>query len=157
MIAKFNLTGTHIHKGFFKVRIDLYPEPTDKTYAIHYVDKPDRPYTEEELETDEEGAFTSRALALQALVPKHKELNPCLCHFIKVNPDVSLLELSAKVKEYFDFKTLLDLDDALNKFETLRVQQIMKTKLGDGRVVSKFIDRDRHSLNTRLSMLEIRV
>jgi hypothetical protein len=147
MIAKFNPTGTHIHKGFLKVRIDLYPEPTDKTYFIHYVDKPDRPYTEDELENPE----------LQALVPKHKELNPCLCHFIKVNPDTSLVELRAKVAEYFDSKTLFDLDDALSKFEIPRVSQIMKTKLGDGQVVAKFTMRDRDELNTRLSLMEIKV
>lgn len=29
MIVKFNPTGTHVHKGFLKVRIDLYPDTAD--------------------------------------------------------------------------------------------------------------------------------
>lgn len=146
MKIKFNPTGTHV-KGFLKVRLDLYPDVGDKTYSIHWVDKPDRPYTEEEL-ADE---------TLQDLVPKHKELNPCLCHFIRVNPDISLLELQMKVKEFFDSKTLLDLDDALSKFNTLKVQQIMKTKLGDGQVVSKFTGDEIDALNTKLSSLKVKV
>ncbi len=37
MLAKFNPTGTHVHKGFLKVRIDLYPDIGDKTYPIHHI------------------------------------------------------------------------------------------------------------------------
>jgi len=37
MIIKLNTTGTHIHKGLLKLRADLYPTVTDKTYALQHV------------------------------------------------------------------------------------------------------------------------
>ena len=147
MIAKFNPTGTHIHKGFLKVRIDLYPEPTDKTYVIHYVDKPDRPYTEEEHKNE----------ALRVLVPKHKELNPCLCHFITIDATADLTALINIVRGIFDQATLVQLDDSLSRFDTPKVSQIMRTKCGSGKVISKLSTRHLDRLNSRLSSLEVKV
>ena len=37
MLIKFNPTGTHIHKGYLKIRLDVYPSSTDKTYIQQYV------------------------------------------------------------------------------------------------------------------------
>lgn len=159
MKARFNPTGTHIHKGFLKVRIDLYSELGNKTYPIHYVQVPVIPLEGYQGEVNEEGSpvnVDDYNGWIESL-PKIWQLNPCLCHFIKVNPDISLLELSVKLREFFDAKTLLELDDALSKFETLRVQQIMRTKLGDGQVISKVTKGDIDKLNTRLSALEIKV
>lgn len=132
MIAKFNSTGTHIHKGFLKVRIDLYPKSTDKTCPIHYVD-----------EVDEEGKPTG-----------FKQLNPCLCHFLIVDPSISLVEIAQKVRGVFDSQTILNLDDALSKFDIGRVQQIMSPKCG---MASKVVSVDIAQINSKLASLEVRV
>lgn len=135
MLVKFNPSGTHIHKGYLKVRIDLYPEPVDKTYTIHYVD-----------EVDDEGQPTGQ-----------KKVNPCLCHFIKVDKNISLPDFQATLAGHFDTPTKLELDNALSVFDTPRVTTLMKTKLGDGQPVTKFTDGDRKKLNQRLAPLEIKV
>ena len=149
MIAKFNPTGTHIHKGFLKVRIDLYPEIGDKTYPIHYVDHYDREPTEEELKEGNE--------ALLALIPKHKELNPCLNHFIKIDPNISISNLVHQVKTIFDKSTLVNLDDALSRLDIVKVSQIMRNKCGEGKQVSKYDTKMRNKLNRDCSSLEIKV
>lgn len=150
-IIKFNETGTHIQHGFLKVRVDIYPSSTDKTYPIHYVDKPDRPYTEEELENEE----------LQALVPTHKELNPCLCHFIKIDPETTRGELEARVREILDADTLKQLDNILSK-PTIRqegLKELMKPKSGGGRILPYTTDAKKlkRAIDKRFAEMEIGV
>jgi len=159
VITKFNPTGTHEHHGFIKVRIDLYPEVGDKTYPIHHILVPVIPPEGYPGEVDAEGNpidWNDYNNWIDSL-PKIWQLNPALCHFIKINSNISLLELRAKVNEVFDLKTKLELDDALSKDNTQVVSQIMRTKLGDGKAVSKFTDEDRDRLNARLTSLEISV
>lgn len=130
MRIKLNPTGTHTHKGYLKVRVDLYPEPTDKTYAIHYVD-----------EVDEEGNPTGR-----------KQLNPCLCHFIKIDPNITLAGLTQLVRGMFDRQTLTLLDDVLSRRDIGQLREIMKTRLGEGKQVGVV---DIAKLNERLAGMEV--
>jgi len=126
--AKINTTGTHIHKDFLKVRFDIYPPVGSKTYAIHYVDKLDREPTKEELEDSH----------LYDLIPIHKELNPCLCHFIKVSPETTDKQLEGIVKGMFDNSTLSSLDNSLSNSSLAdTVSNIMKYKKGEGRSLAK--------------------
>lgn len=162
MRIKFNPTGTHTHKGLLKVRVDLFPDKRDKTYTLHHIYYQDE--TSREFLRGYEGKLNIEGSPIDQVayndwwdnLPKVWKTNPCLCHFIKVNPDVSLPELGMKVKAYFNAKTLLDLDDALSKSDTSRVGQIMRTKLGDGRKVAQFTEGDKSNLNSRLSLMEIR-
>lgn len=151
MLVKVNPTGTHEHNGFLKVRLDLYPDVGDKTHKIHWVDKPIRPYTEEELEDEE----------LQKLVPKQKELNPCLCHFVTVDEDITPVELEALIRETFDGVTVQGLDNALSEDNLDGVTQIMRDKTGGGRPVGKGTYRggstERKALNARLSNVIVKV
>jgi hypothetical protein len=103
MRARINTTGTYVKDGILKVRIDLYPEPADKTYTRHYVDKLDRQPTEEELADP----------AKLVLVPTHKELNPCLCHFIEVPEGITGEQLLAYLEQLLTPDCLATLDDAL--------------------------------------------
>lgn len=152
-IAKINLTGTHIQHGFLKVRVDIYPTSTDKTYALHYVDKPDRPYTDEELEDK----------ALRDLVPTHKELNPCLCHFIKVDANTARSALEAEIRGAFDEATFRQLDDVLSEIDKpenrLKLRQLMRPKSGRGKVVPYSTDAKKlvKKVNTRFKDLEVEV
>ncbi len=147
-IAKVNLTGTHIQHGFLKVRIDLYPNPSDKTYSIHYVDKPNRPYTEEEL-ADE---------SLRDLVPTHKELNPCLCHFITIDEGTTKQELRQIIKQAFDINTFQELDNKLSAGQS--VSQLMNSKRGRGkelRIGKEAQEALTKSINIRFTNMEIKV
>ena len=170
-IVKINPTGTHIQHGFLKVRVDIYPSPSDKTYPIHYVDKPDRPYTEEELENEE----------LQALVPKHKELNPCLCHFIKIDPEATFGELVAEIRRAIDPSTFRQIDNILFEEDGLEKEirvtpdprnliaelnnrrqdlvLLMKPKSGRGRILPYATDAKKlkRAIDKRFAGLEVEV
>jgi len=150
MIIKFNPTGTHIRKGFLKVRVDLYPEPMDKTYVLHYVDHYDQEPTQEELDNP----------ALLALVPTHKEVNPCLCHFITIPETASLLDITAYLQKLFDKDTVASLDDYLTRPNASHyVSPFMRDKPSlDGRKV-KAIDHQAliSSVNLRLTGLQGKV
>ncbi len=145
-IAKFNETGTHA-KGIFqrkpteeewidplklvsvprdhyiKVRIDLYPAKGTRTYTQQYVD---------ETLWDEE---------IQQVVPTgKKKLNPCLCHFITIDPETTSTELEAYVRSIFDESTRASLDIALASGNTNSVSAIMKSKAGFGSPQTKYRD-----------------
>jgi hypothetical protein len=145
-IAKFNETGTYA-KGIFKrepteeewkdplklvtvprdhflkVRIDLYPARGTKTYAQQYVD---------ETVWDEKR---------QQFVPTgKKKLNPCLCHFIKIDPETTKAELEAYIHSIFDERTRAALDIALASGNTNAVSDTMKSKAGLGGPQTKYRD-----------------
>ena len=154
MITKFNPTGTHIHKGFLKVRIDLYPEPTDKTYSIHHVQVPVIPPEGYRGKVDEMGGpvdIDDYKSWIDGL-PKVWQTNPALSHFVKVDPDTVLDE--SFVKQVFDNPTVVEIDGALSKSSTTRVSQLMKTKGGSGR---KVVSADIETINLTLSSLEVKV
>ncbi len=142
MIAKFNPTGTHLHKGFLKVRIDLYPEPTDKTYAIHHIYYQDE--TSRKFKRGYKGAVDEWGSPIDQAdynvwwdsLPKVWKINPCLCHFVTIDPDTPLDELI----QMFDGDTITQLDDALSKSDIAEVRQIMRTKLGSGKELPEPLD-----------------
>ena len=134
--AKINTTGTHIQKDFLKVRFDIYPPVGSKTYVLHYVDHLDREPTEEELADSQ--LPEKDQLGLMALISTHKELNPCLCHFIKVSPETTDKQLDGVVRGIFDNSTLSQLDDSLSTASSLTsASSIMRHKKGEGRGLTK--------------------
>jgi len=143
MIARFNASGTHEHKGKLKVRVDIYPDPTRKTYIHQHVDKLDREPTEEE-RADKK---------LLAKIGTHKELNPCLCHFIAIDEGMTKKELEGYVQSIFSKDTIDELDDALDKDDRNKVSQTMKSKCGNGKIHSKQANLD--SINKRFKNLEV--
>ncbi len=147
MIAKFNPTGTHVHQGKLKIRIDIYPSASDKVYARHYVDKPVREYTETELEDKD----------LRVLVPTKKELNPCLCHFIQVDENITKQTLAGYIRSILTKNILSELDDALDKGNTNRVHQLMRGRIGSGKSVQKLSTQKLIGLNSRLDSLGVGV
>ncbi|MGD9143014.1 MAG: hypothetical protein PVG61_04120 [Dehalococcoidia bacterium] len=101
MIIKFNPSGTHIHKDKLKVRLDFYPDATDKAYEYHYVDHYDREPAQEEWENPE----------LLELIPAHKELNPCLCMFVQIDETTTLQDLQKHINDKYDGSFIKTLDD----------------------------------------------
>ncbi len=156
MKAKFNSTGTHIHKGFLKVRIDLYPDVTDKTYPIHHIQVPVTPEGGYQGEVDEMGSpidqndYNSWIDSL----PKVWQLNPCLCYFMTIKADTTSLQLEQMVKELFDKATLSQLDDLLSQ-PIINIRGV--TKLKTQIITDKVVSADIGAINTRLSSLEVQV
>lgn len=157
MLAKFNPTGTHVKNGFLKVRIDLFPEVGDKTYALHDVEVSVIPPEGYQGEVDGMGRPVDQADYDNWIdgLPKIQQLNPALCHFIKIDKNTTLASLDAIIKEVFDTDTKAKLDEVLSGSDAMPVGQVMKSKLGNGKAVSKFTDKDRDELNARLASLEV--
>jgi len=156
MIAKFNPSGTHLHKGKLKIRLDIYPVEASKTFASQRVDKLNRDYTLEELAqldalTDTQG-FNEALGVLKLKIGTHKETNPCLCHFITIDADTTKAQLTQIVQGIFDGDTVNSLDDTLSKDDRGRVSRVMGAKCGSGREV-KQVNLD--TLNTRFAGLEV--
>ncbi|KKN17203.1 hypothetical protein LCGC14_0968330 [marine sediment metagenome] len=147
MLVKFNPTGTHVHKGVLRIRVDLYPEPQDDVYALQALTIYDRDLTQAEKDDP----------ALAALVPNHTQLNPCLCHFIRVDAAASLIEVQQYVKEIFDTVTLKQLDSLLSQPQTdlAALNSLMKSKLGNGQ--AGVSDQAVGIINSRLTLLEVTV
>lgn len=125
-IIKINPTGTHIQHGFLKVRVDIYPSPSDKTYSIHYVDKPIIPPEGYQGEVDAKGRPVDREDYNNWIesLPTKKELNPCLCHFIKIDPEMTFGELMAEIRGAIDPATFSQIDNIL--FEEDRIEKEVK-------------------------------
>jgi hypothetical protein len=146
MRAKINPTGTHVQNGILKVRVDLYPDPADKTYGIHYVTKFDREPTEAELADPSE----------LARVPVHQELNPCLCHFINVPEDITGDQLLDYLEQLFAPDCLATLDEILSQPDALHYVSPYirsKPKLTTTPIKVKAEDAIKNA-NTQLSGLE---
>lgn len=118
MRIKVNPTGTHTHKGKLKLRLDVYPDPKDRTYKLHYVRVPTRPFTEEE----------ERDPKLAEKVPREWRVNPCLCHFVEVDEDTTPAQLREIIHEVFDPATLDEVDRALEVGDSHAVAERMHAK-----------------------------
>ncbi|MBA7538422.1 hypothetical protein ES705_30697 [subsurface metagenome] len=155
MKIKFNPIGTHIRKGKLFIRLDFYPDPSSKTYVLQYVDVFARELTEEESERDENGVLTEKAKELQKVVPIKKQLNPFLCHFIAIDPDMTKGELTSYIRTIFTKNTLTKLDDILcvdNRKNELC--PTLKGKFGNGRVNVEADKVNLEEIKSRFSGLE---
>lgn len=143
MKARFNTTGTHVRDGVLKVRIDLYPDPADKTYTWHHV-------------LDEETGGM--------------KVNPCLCHFIGVDEDITPAGLEALVQAVFGSGTRQVLDDALDIIAADRgrssaeefaarnvLAQTMRGKIGIAPVVAGVVEEILAAVNDRFKDFEVQL
>ena len=159
MRIEFNPSGTHIHRDFLKVRLDFYPEPTDKTHALYYVDKPDTPYVMSSKEVLEGTSDPARYAAWWATVPKHKELNPCLCHFVVIEENTTLRELEDFIADAFGEATIASLDSYLAEPKTNPLLPSLlryRSKLVHKRVLTKDTNGLVDAINVRLAGLEVK-
>jgi hypothetical protein len=143
----FNPSGTHVKNGVLKIRLDLYPDVTDKTYTCQYVDVFDREPTEDELND----------AAKLALIPTHKQLNPCLCHFVEVPENIDKATLQAYIQKLFDADALETLDNALiqaNSAHLVSPYIRSKAKLNAPKISGKSDDVIA-SVNTKLAALSV--
>jgi len=136
MRIKLNPTGTHIQKGFLKVRLDFYPETNEETYALHYVDV-----------LDKKGNPTGL-----------KKLNPCLCHFITVAETISRADMENFLDSILQPSDLKTLDDVLvlpNAIHYINPFMRNKTRQSDQKVKTTDLAGLFGSVNERLSGLNL--
>ena len=160
MIIKFNPSGTHVKGDYLKVRLDIYPEPTDKTYAIHHVFVPDETSPQfiagypgaKDIEGNPKDPIAYKTW-LDGL-PHVWKLNPMLCHFVTVPSTITKSQLQTLVTAYFNKASLKTLDDALSISDITQVRSIMNLKLG---TAPKAGTVNINTINTRLANLEVRV
>ena len=83
MYVRVEPSGCDERKGLIQVRFAMHLEPVDYGYDKHYVQVPEREYTQMEIEEP----------ALRELVPKVWQNNPFHNHFVYVEPDITEREL----------------------------------------------------------------
>ncbi|MDD5081773.1 MAG: hypothetical protein PHU08_00225 [Dehalococcoidales bacterium] len=120
MIIRFEPSGTQVHKGQLKVRLDLYPETGEKSYAQNYVNVPVFPDPAKPL-----GGYPGKINAdgspvnqkqydnWVASLPHIWQLNPCLCVFVSVGQDVSKALLTEWVGDLWTPNVLATIDDCM--------------------------------------------
>lgn len=158
MLVKFNPSGTHVHKGFLKVRVDLYPEPTDKTYPIHHIQVPVIPPEGYQGAVDNMGSPVDQSDYDNWIngLPKIWQLNPALGAFIRVPETVVKGELEDFTRQLFNKDTAATLDDILVKPNSIHlVSPFMRNKLtlSDQKVQTKDIADLIGSVNGRFADL----
>lgn len=141
---KVNPTGTHIQHGFLKGRVDIFPGPTDRSYPIHYVDKPVIPLGGYPGEVDARGNPVDREDYIRWLrsLPTIKVLNPMFCHFVKINPNTTLTNLEAEIERILTPDVLASADAFLAENSKVGFHKFAKlmrdsTRLGNGLVLPK--------------------
>ncbi len=165
MLIKFNPTGTHVQNGYLKIRLDIYPETTDKTYSIHHIFVPDE--TSEEFQAGYQGKLDAEGnptnpVAYQKWIdalPHVWKLNPMLCHFITVPENITLVELQSQIKGMLTKESLAEVDDVLSKSDIQKVSQIMRTKTVPASKVSVLTDKALliSQINMRLATIEEKI
>jgi len=169
--AKFEPSGTHVKDGLLKVRIDIYPSEGSKCYDEYNVQVPARELTEEEWEMFVVGEPPDLYIdekKLNEYIDKEigwtSRLNPCLCHFIVIDPDMSKADIEDYVSSVFTKELVADLDDIMSTGGDIRdVSSLMRGKniavenLDDARVEKQEEDRAVLDAKSELDKLEVSV
>ena len=156
MKIAFNPTGTHIQHDALKVRLDFYPDPTDKTYVLHYVYVPVFPPEGYPGKVGEDGSPLDQKDYDKwvASLPRIWQLNPCVCVFVKVPSDIGLTTLTEFVGDVYPKDTVATLDEIMiqpNSAHLLTPFMRDKVTLADQKVTTTDIE----AINSRLSGLAI--
>ena len=119
---RFEPSGTSVHKGDLKIRLDFYPQPEDKSYESQHVYVIDE--TSSEFLDGYKGAVDDKnGNPLDEVdyqkwldgLPHIWRVNPCLSHFLTVKPDITLTELDQIVSTMFSGNVTATIDDIMSK------------------------------------------
>jgi hypothetical protein len=155
----FNQSGTNLHKEALSVRLDLYPDPADRTYARQYIFVPVIPPEGFPGEVDASGVPVDRASyeSWLAGLPHIWKLNPAVCIFVRVDENVTPQLLQEFIGDVITPDAWATLDNALVQPDSIHlVSPFMRgrTRLSARRVTS-FDRAARDDLNSRLAGLSI--
>lgn len=153
MIIKFEPSGTHAHKDILKVRLDLYAETTEKSYAQNYVSVPIIPLEGYPGKVDKDGqpldqkAYDDWLTAL----PHIWQLNPSLSVFVAVDENVTKQILTEFVGDVWKADQMATIDDIMTQANSIHLissymkqrTQLSTTKTTSFDTLSKTVLNDR--------------
>jgi hypothetical protein len=115
MLIKFESSGTHVHKEQLKIRLDLYPDVGEKSYAQNYVYVPVIPESGYPGKVDEMGSPVDQKDydLWEAGLPHIWQLNPCLSVFVKVDENITKTLLTQFCVDILKSDVLATIDDAM--------------------------------------------
>ncbi len=160
MILRFEPSGTHIHKGYRKVRFDLIPQPTDKTYAIYHIYYQDE--TSKEFLRGYKGKLNTEGSPVDQVdynvwwdgLPKVWKTNPCLLYLLVIDGDETRTQIKQMLLDIFDKDTVSLLKGKLSQ-PVINLRDV--TKLRPPVVASKVNSIDIEAINTRFSSMEVQL
>ena len=111
----FEPSGTHIHKDILKVRLDLYPDKTDKSYAQNYVSVPVIPDGGYPGKVDDEGNPINQKQYDKWVesLPHIWQLNPCLSVFVRVDENITKALMTEFVGDVWKPDVLATIDNCM--------------------------------------------
>jgi len=112
---KCEFAGAHIHKGLLKAGIALFLREGGLSYPHHYVSKPVIPEGGYPGAKDAHGNPVDAADYRDWLesLPARMVLNPCLTHFIRIDPATTRTQLEAEIQRVFTPDVLVTIDTLL--------------------------------------------
>lgn len=143
MIARINATGTHVRNNVLYIRVDLIPEPSDSSYAIYHVEVPDMTGQLYPGELDSMGDPVDFAAfeAWIASLPKVWVTNPCVCHFLSVDPGMTFNQLRSALRNLFKAADAAMIDSIMSEADTItRIGDYMRPKKGKGAPITGPVD-----------------
>jgi hypothetical protein len=114
--VRFEPSGTQIdNDGWLKIRLDFYPSPDDLSYVQNHIQVPIIPTGGYPGAVDGDGNPIDQNAydAWLASLPTEWVTNPTLCHFLVVNPDITVAELDVLVKSLFPSNVTATIDNAM--------------------------------------------
>lgn len=157
---KFNPTGTHIdEKGQLKIRFDFYPTEDNESYEKFCLYLP--VYTEEYPGKLDEWGYPVDPDEYQKwedALPHEWVVNPCLNHFVKVPPDITLTEIDAWLKDTFYSIVTDTIDYACTQEDAIHLlspYMVDKSLISTSEIAEADKDTVITAINTRLADFEI--
>jgi len=119
-MIKFNPTGTHVQKGFLRVRFDVFiDDPTSKTYSMFYIpviDETSQEYLngyKGERDMSKPSLKTSPYGLWLASLPRIWKITEALSYFVNIPETVVVDDLMEYITRLFDANTIATIDNVL--------------------------------------------
>ncbi len=165
---KFEPSGTHVDsKGNLKIRLDFYPTPTSKCYELYHTETVDETSPEflagykGKLDKDGNPVNLVDYQKWQDGLPKHWVVNPCLCHFITVPPDVTKADIDSIIATYFTGNVTATIDDIMSRTGEHETAHLIspymrsKTTMTSAKVSKTDEETLKQTINTQLTDYKI--
>jgi hypothetical protein len=116
----FEPSGTHWHKGQLKGRLDLFPEPLEKSYAKNYVYVPVVPEGGYTGKVNESGQPIDQKAYDKwlASLPHIWQLNPCLSIFVGIDENTTKTLFDEFIKDTYTKDVLATIDNIMSSKST---------------------------------------
>jgi len=138
MRIAFEPSGTHLKGDSLKIRLDLFPDVGEKSYAQNYVYVPVIPVGGYPGKVGADGSPASQKAydTWLAGLPHIWRLNPCLSVFVRVDENITSELLTQFIGDVYKSDVLATIDDAMGR-----------TGLGSAHLISPYM-KDKTTLSS---------